>query len=273
MQLEIFFARHPVFTREEYTDFVNLHGTTNCNTQRELLAYHVRRGHVVKVRRGLYATVSRAVSDPRNMPVDCYLIAGRVSKDAMLSYHTALDFHGVAYSTYYEFYFSSHFAIKQFQYQGNLFRRIPFPRSLVAKKQESLASQTQDREGMDIRVSTLERTLADVLDRPDLAGGWEEIWRSFEMVAVLDIDQVITYSLALENATTIAKVGFFLETHKQEFAVTEKHLAQLEQHIPHSKHYMDRNTQQDSKYLKRWNLMVPTSVIEKNWEEFNNDFI
>ena len=44
--------------------------------------------------------------------------------------------------------------------------------------------ETLDRQGLPIRVTGLERTLVDVLDRPALAGGWEEAWRSWEGVAV-----------------------------------------------------------------------------------------
>ncbi len=35
-----------------------------------------------------------------------------------------------------------------------------------------------------VRVTAFERTLVDVLDAPDLGGGWEEVWRSLEMVEV-----------------------------------------------------------------------------------------
>jgi len=272
MELENFFAHYPLFSREEYTTFMNSQGKVNSNTQRELLAYHLKQGHIVKVRRGFYATVSRAISDPKSMPVDGYLIAGRVTKDALLAYHSSLDFHGVAYSMYYTFYFHSHLVIKPFHYQGNEFRRCPFPKSLIASKQEMLATKKEDRQGLDINVTTLERTLVDVLDRPELGGGWEEIWRSLEMIATLDLDLVLEYALALENATTIAKVGFFLETHQNEFAVTDQYLTKLEHHIPRSKHYMDRKKNQQYHLIKRWNLLVPESVLEKIWEE-PNDFI
>ncbi|OGA43455.1 MAG: hypothetical protein A3G24_12650 [Betaproteobacteria bacterium RIFCSPLOWO2_12_FULL_62_13] len=65
-----------------------------------------------------------------------------------------------------------------------------------------------------MRATTLERTLVDVFARPDLAGGWEEIWRSLETVEFFDLDVVVQYVLLLENATTAAKVGFFLEQHQ-----------------------------------------------------------
>ncbi len=272
MKLESFFARHPVFTRDEYVDFMNSQGTRNCNSQRELLAYHVRRGHVIKIRRGFYATVLRAISDPQNMPLDGYLIAGRVATDSLLSYHTALDFHGIAYSIYYSFYYCSQHAIKLFKYQDSRFYRVPFPKVLINEHKEFIATEFKDRQGQDLRVTTLERTLVDVLDRPELAGGWEEIWRSLEMIAVLDLDLVVSYALLLKNATTIAKVGYFLETHQEEFSVTQNHLIKLEQHVPLNKHYMDRSSRKSCKFIKRWNLLIPIEILEKIWEEPNVDF-
>lgn len=65
--------------------------------------------------------------------------------------------------------------------------------------------------GVRLRVSNLERTMVDVSDRPQFGGGWEEIWRSLEGVEFFNLDAVIDYALLLENATAIAKVGFFPE--------------------------------------------------------------
>jgi hypothetical protein len=48
---------------------------------------------------------------------------------------------------------------------------------------------------MELRVAGLERTLVDVLDRPDLSGSWEEIWRSLESVEFFDLDKVVEYAL------------------------------------------------------------------------------
>ena len=66
--------------------------------------------------------------------------------------------------------------------------------------------------------------MVDVLNRPDLSGGWEEIWRSLESVEFFDFDKVVEYALLLGNATTAAKVGLFLEQHREPLMVEEKHL-------------------------------------------------
>ena len=38
------------------------------------------------------------------------------------------------------------------------------------------------------------------------------------------MDQVLTYALLLGNATTIAKLGFFLETHREALMIPEDYL-------------------------------------------------
>ena len=124
-----------------------------------------------------------------------------------------------------------------------------------------------DRYGMDIRVTSLERTLVDVLNRPDLSGGWEEIWRSLESVEFFDIDKVIEYALLLQNGTTTAKVGFFLEQHRKQLMVDGKHLQLLQSHCPRQPRYLERDKRSGGRLISRWNLVVPIELIERTWAE------
>ena len=71
-----------------------------------------------------------------------------------------------------------------------------------------------------------------------MAGGWEEIWRSLESVEFFDLDQVIEYTRLLENSTTAAKVGFFLEQHREALMVEEGHLDSLRKLCPRHPHYL-----------------------------------
>lgn len=96
-----------------------------------------------------------------------------------------------------------------------------------------------DRAGLSVRVTSLEHTLVDVLDRPDLGGGWEEIRRSLEMVEFFDLDVVIEYTLLRESATTAAKVGLFLEQHQEALMVERSHLESLPALRPCMPHYLE----------------------------------
>jgi predicted transcriptional regulator of viral defense system len=121
-----------------------------------------------------------------------------------------------------------------------------------------------DRLGQDVRVASLERSLVDVLDRPDLGGGWEEIWRSAESVEYYDISQVVEYALLLRNATTAAKVGFFLEQHQEQLTVAASQLDRLREVRSRQPHYLERG--RSGRLVAAWNLIVPEEVLNRTWE-------
>jgi predicted transcriptional regulator of viral defense system len=116
-------------------------------------------------------------------------------------------------------------------------------------------------------VTTLERTLVDVLDAPRHSGGWEEIWRSLESVELFDVDAVTDYALKLGSAVTVAKVGFFLEQHRDEWMLEDKHLQRLQEHAPSQPMYLERGKRESDKLLSRWNLVVPERVLNRTWAE------
>ena len=95
MTLQGFFSTHPVFTREEFAALPHKDKARSPKTREALLAYHQQQGRILRVRRGLYCVVPLG-ADPATCPVDAYLLAAKMTDDAVLAYHTALEFHGKA---------------------------------------------------------------------------------------------------------------------------------------------------------------------------------
>lgn len=211
MWAEDFFRKHPVFTVDEFGRYLSSRGQNWSREKANLLSYHKKTGHVVSVRRGLYATVPR----------------GAIG--------------------------------------GHAFRGVHFPKELSRKKEERFGVVEADRSGTSVRVTNLERTLVDTLHRPDLSGSWEEIWRSLESIQFLDFEQVLRYTRLLGNATTAARVGFFLEQHADSLMVREKDLDAFERLRPRHPTYLDRSQRQAGRLATRWNLMVPHKVLERSW--------
>jgi predicted transcriptional regulator of viral defense system len=259
-----FLALHPVFNREEFVRGVDPKNERSPRALESLLRYHITQGHLLRVRRGLFASVPRPLT-PKSVPLDPLLVAAKLTDDAVLAYHSALEHHGKAYSNRNEHVVLSQHAIHPFTFRGQSFRAVPFPRTAARGTRISYGLLPQERQGVVVTVATLERTMVDVLDRPDLGGGWEEIWRSLELVEFLDLGQVVDYVLRLGNATTAAKTGFFLEQHRESLMVDDKHLARLRRRRPNQPHPMDRKL--GGSLVSTWNLIVPTSVIERSWEE------
>lgn len=261
-----FLSQHAVFTVEELDRFLSVRGSGNPNTRKSLLTYYRKQGRILRVRRGLYATVPPG-SDPASSPVDPYLVAAKMSVDSVLAYHTALEFHGKAYSVHTRLHYVSSHKSLPLKFQSHEFRRAPVPHLLREKGKEMFGVAVHERCGVELRVTNIERTFVDVLDRPDLAGSWEEIWRSLESVEFFDLDHVVEYVRLLENATTAARVGFYLQQHKDALMVDEAHLDPLRNLRPRRPHYFIRGKRKGCRWVKDWNLLVPLDILNRSWGE------
>jgi predicted transcriptional regulator of viral defense system len=221
---------------------------------------------LLRVRRGLYLVVPPGTTSD-SLPVDALLLAAKAAPDALLAYHTALEFHGRAHSSFQRFYYLSQQQQRPWKFRDFTFQRVVPPEALVRQGKTNTEVKVADRSGEPVRVTSLERTLVDVLDRPDLAGGHEELWRSLESVEYFDLDRVVEYALLLDNATTVAKVGFYLDQHREQLMVEDTHLQPLREHLPKQPHYLDRAAKGETRFAREWNLVVPRSVFERSWEE------
>ena len=266
MKHDAFFRRHPVFRGEELAEHLSSSGRVGDRMQESLVAYHTRTGRLVRIRRGLFAVIPPE-ADGDTYPIDPYLVASKLTPDSVLSHHTALEFHGRAYSVWRQFTYLSSRPLDTFTFRSQVYRGTRFPEALVRSGEENFGVLTMERAGLSLRVTSLERTFVDVLERPLLAGGWEEVWRSLESIEFFNLDRIVEYVLLLGNATTAAKVGFYLDQHREALMVEARHISELREERPRQPHYADRRSGGDGTFVAAWNLVVPTEVVERSWEE------
>lgn len=260
-----FFANHPVFTHQEFAKSASGGGKRSRQTSHNILAHHLSTGRLVRVRRGLYATVLRGIS-PTKAAVDPYLVATKLADDAVVAYHAALQFHGKAYSVSQRFTYLTHRRARPFRFRQSEFICVQVPVALRHLPDAGGGIVERRHAGSLVRVTTLERTLVDVLDVPKHGGGWEELWRSLEAVEFFDLDAVVAYALKLRSALTVARVGFFLEQHRDKLMVEDRHLETLHANAPVQPRYLDRR-RESGKLVPRWNLVVPQRVLSRTWLE------
>lgn len=260
------FLRHnPVFTYRDFVQNLESQKPRSPYTYKVLLSRYLKQGHIVRIRRGLFASIPLG-AEPATYPINPYLITSALAEESIIAYHTALAFYNINYTIPFRFlylapYFSAPVCFREETYQS-----VQFPKTLKLKNQEKRFVNREIIDGREILVTSLERTLVDCLDKPELGGGFEEIWRSFEMVAQLNIDHIIEYALLLNKVTTIAKVGFFLEQYQSLFHVTESQLKLLHTHQPRSPYYITKKSEKRAK-LTSWNIIVPIALLHQNWEE------
>ena len=253
MKAETFLTTHSLFSRREFAASLQERAEATVAAH---LARWTRQGRITRVKQGVYVRVE---TPPR--PPDFVALASRMAPDAALAYHTALEVHGYAQSLFERFTFATATGAKRTSLQGRIFvpvrPRAPLLNADCGEKWIELF----DRSGIEIRVTDLERTVADVLDRPSLAGGIDEVWRSICQVPALDPTSLGEYVGLLGSKTLTAKVGFFLESRREELAIPETFLARLRSRIPRSPVFLDRR--RGGRLVARWALIVPHELFER----------
>lgn len=263
---EHFFARHPVFTAGEFAAFHRQAGSGHAGSRQSALAHHESRGRIVRVRRRLYASVA-----PRVAPRDGG--GGSVSRrvaDGSRRGPRVPHRPGVPRIRAHVFSTDQYLtatAARPASFRSMRFQPVRMPRSLCEHGEERFGVRVEDRLGLDVPVNEMERTCVDVLDRIDLGGGLEAVWRSIDSVPTLDVDQVVAYAIRLGTATTVAKVGFFLESRAERFGVRPGHLDSLRRDRPRSPQYVHRGSASPQRFLSPWNLVVPVELAERTWED------
>lgn len=260
-----FFATHPVFTREEYVAARAVRASRSERTADSLLTRYAASGRLLHVRRGLYASIPIGAA-PETFQVDPFVLASKLAADAAVAYHAALQFRGKAYSVWHRYAVLTRSHVRTLQFQGSEFVAVRLPRALERLPDLGGGIVSEPHAGGTVRVTTFERTLVDVLDAPELGGGWEEVWRSLEMIEYFDLAAVVEHTLKRRSATTTARVGFFLEQHREQLFVEEQHLKPLRAHSPRQPQYLDRK-REPGRLVKGWNLVVPEKVLNRTWAE------
>ncbi len=261
-----FIAKHSVFSVEDFRSFQMERGSESPATRKNILARQEARGRILRIRRGLYAAVPMDVH-PDGAQVDPFLVAGKATPDAVLAYHTAAELHGKAYSIFNEYQYLTSRVSRPWTFRQMRFRPVLQPKSLRKNEKQSFGVEQIMRGSFSVPVTSLERTSVDLLDRLDLAGGFEEAWRFLESTGFLHMGKVVSYVQVLGNSTTAAKVGYCLEQLREQLAVDESSLKQLEEMRPKQPHYVGKAKTGPNRISARWNLVLPESYVDMPWRE------
>lgn len=97
--------------------------------------------------------------------IDPYLVAARMTDDAVLAYHTALEFYGRAYSDFSELQYLTKRATRSVTFHDWRFHPVLLLKALLDTDSTHFGIEHHDRDGQTVDVISLDRALADVLNR------------------------------------------------------------------------------------------------------------
>ncbi len=216
----------------------------------EYLRKLLQRGMVVRPRRGIYVAVDpSADSIGKNHR---YIIASKIRSEYYLGFHTALELHGCAYSWFKK--------VTICLPRGKQFRPFEFRDSRyvsVSTSHPDKGIESISRRGHQLFISNPSRTFLDCLDRPRLAGGWEEVLKSLSSLPGVKGEELLSILRSFDCKVCYRKVGYVLDILKDNpyyEGIPEEINDLLLEQTRGAPVYIDRNHPGD--YNEKWNIYL-----------------
>jgi predicted transcriptional regulator of viral defense system len=247
-------ARHAetssVFTlsdlRERYADSL---GDRSIDT----VLYKLRRqGRVRTICPGVYAGVLSQV------PVNRYAVPSKLREDAVVAFHSALEFHGVANQAFETVYFLSVRPRRDVTYEQVTYHRVAPQRRLVRAGQVDFQVETH---AGGIRVTGRERSAVDCLHSLEYSGGVDELDHCVAMFPSFDFEVAFKYLWLLRRPWLYARLGYLLDRHAERLFFTGKWRDSFLRRVPRGVVYLERK-RAGCRWVSTWNLMVPPSLAD-----------
>ena len=258
-----FLSAHPVFTRAEFAAAFG-HPASAANVT-SLLRHHLQAGNIKRVSREVFAAVPAHLAVER-MVIDRFAAASKLRPDGVLGFHSALELHGIAYSEFNEVQLISAGRTERVDLPFGACHFVTPPKALAAASKADYLTMIIDRQGVAVRVTAVERTIVDVLHRPELAGGIEEVLKSLDLVRYLAPAKVADYVELLGNRSLASVSGWWLEKRRGALGVTDDVLARLRARLPRSKHYALGAEPGHAVFIKPWRVLLPAEAVDTAFE-------
>ncbi len=201
-----------------------------------------------KIKNGLYASVNPITQD---VFANKFEIATALHKDCWVSYHSALEFHGVGNQLYSEVQISCKQQHKAFEFGGLEY---------IFYTNQSIDGVMTLEQNATIRVTDLEKTVVDCLDRIDLAGGLEEIVTTFSGITYLDEKKLVRYLQNANKKVLFKKAGYLLSLCCNHL-LSNEFFAFCKDNMGTRVDDITENKRLSQKMNSEWNLIVPTKLI------------
>ena len=232
-----------IFHKNDVVEFIK-----NNNTAKEILRRYKKQNYISQVRRDLYV-----VNDLANKTslVNKFEIASNITPSSCIAYHAALEYHGIAHQIFYQMYVSSKEKFNNFDYEGinYIFCQSVSDIGIVNPFTDSL-----------IRITDLERTVIDCINRIDLCGGLEELVQCFAIITYINENKLVEYLQHFDKQVLYQKTGFILSYFQKEMRLSDDFFALCKFKMGRSTRYLTDNKEFNT-FFPEWRLCAPKNIL------------
>lgn len=193
------------------TDFISSHLDISKNYAKDLLYSLAKKGAAVKLAKGMYLPVHPEILYGRkSFSEDPFLIIDELMSELKRSYYvayiSAAHVHGIAH----QLPFSLHVAVKR-RRRGIKASGISI-RFVTVKQERFFGIEEMKFGDRKAKVSDLEKTILDCLERPDLCGSiGDAAMMIYDARERIEWKKLVNYSKIFNNGALVQRLGYILE--------------------------------------------------------------
>ena len=221
--------------------------TGNRATAASMLLYYTKHGAIVQIRKGLYSAINPLDKEPVASP---YLIGTKLTESAVISHHSAFEYHGYANQVFYQIFVSSESKFNTFEFGGHIYRRMP------TNIKVGIETTTRGE-----RITDLERTVLDSINDFEKAMGFEELIQCISVIPVLNERRLLSYLEAYDKCFLYQKVGFIFEHFRENFDFSDEFFRVCKERSGNSSRYLLKEMRDQSMdFSNKWRLTYPKNL-------------
>ena len=233
----------------DYSEASNALPNSSESALKELLSDMVRRGLLMRIKKGLYYIIPYE-KEPESFMPDWHLLAQPLTKgtEHYIGYYSALQIHNLITQP----------SLKEQIVVGRQMRPsilkikdVDFQFIYHNEKHFFGLKKTWIDSFNRVLCSDLEKTFVDCLFKPDYAGGIVEIARAIYISRdKIKYDKLLDYAERFDSQAVIKRLGFVLETLK----IKTEIIGRLQNQITKSYVLLDTELPKSGKMISRWSI-------------------
>ncbi len=232
---------------------------------RNLLASLARSGVLSRFGRGKYVVLSAdIVYHHRGYTTDPLSILDQLFGDEpyYAAYATALYIHGLSHQIPFQTQVATIRQKRSMRVGNSLIKFVKIsPLELFGY---------EERRYLDsfVKVSDIEKTIIDCIQRPDLCGGISEVTRSMaEALGRIDVDKFLSYISKIANEAAIQRLGFILAKLRfEKYEVDSRLLKELKNRKFRHRHLLDFTQPKKGKFSKEWKIIENVNCMSWKYD-------
>lgn len=207
---------------------------------------------IVKIKNGLYAMVNPLDKDIYSNKFE---IATSMYEDAYIIYHTALEFYGLSNQIYNLVQVATKNVERKRVFNGYTFE---FYNNMPKKFIDTINQNSV------IRVTSIERTIVDCINKPKMAGGIEEVSIAISGITYIDDEKLLEVLEEYNNSALYNKTGFLLSKMNNDLVSIEFY-KKCKKKIKNDIVDIRENKKLGSYVDKEWNILTSRYIVNEEY--------